>query len=82
MNCLTCPARMPCRHQASQATPPKLSQNPGRRTESGSSPSTMIAAMAIDCATPDCRRSPPASATNTIINTVRSVGSDAPLASR
>ena len=81
-NWRTWPERIPCRHQASHATPPKLSQNPGRNTDSGSIISTSMSATDSDCATPVCRRIIKAPATKAIISTVRRVGSDAPVASR
>ena len=66
------------RHQTSQATPMKLSQNPGVSTDKGSNRSTTIKASAmaswVRCGRPSKR----SSATAAIISRVRTVGSANP----
>jgi hypothetical protein len=76
-------ARQPCsplpgRHHSSHATPPKLSQNPGASTDSGSATSITINASASVSAARCARRSRLASTTSQIISTVRIVGSANP----
>ena len=68
----------PGRHQASQTTPAKLSQNPAINTAIGSHANTTNAASANEVATPPGRRPKRAITTTAIISTVRTVGSAKP----
>ncbi len=65
-------------HQASQATPRKLSQKPADSTASGSKASMTIAASASASTTRTGRRHSRATTTTAIISAVRTVGSAMP----
>ena len=68
------------RHQASQATPPKLSQNPAASSDNGSNTRTASIASASTSTRRTWRRARRASTTTAIISTVRTVGNANPAA--
>ena len=72
---------LPCwrgKHQSSQPTPAKLSQNPGASTDRGSNSNTAIRASANDSALDCARRRSFATSTTAIIKSVRTVGKAKP----